>query len=156
MDLRQALARQFTYDTWANQELYAFLVGCDLVPPKAWSLFDHILGTSATWIARLAGSEPPLELWPSLDEEQRTGRLTDQARAWQALIAEADDSDWDRTLNYANSKGTPFSMRRVDVLHHVSAHAHYHRGQIASALRRVGVAPPWTDPVLWTRLTGDA
>ena len=53
MTLLEALRRQLRYDTWANQELFGFLVGCDLVPPQAWSLHDHILGTAANWLARI-------------------------------------------------------------------------------------------------------
>jgi uncharacterized damage-inducible protein DinB len=37
------------------------------------------------------------------------------------------------------------------VLRHVVNHATYHRGQVASKLKRLGVEPPATDFIFWVR-----
>ena len=154
MTLLEALRRQLRYDTWANQELFGFLVGCDLVPPQAWSLHDHVLGTAANWLARMQGTEPELAIWPELSHAERPERVTKQAHDWHAFLSELDEAALEGTVTYRNSAGVEYTTQRLDVIHHVFAHAHYHRGQVAGALRRVGVDPPWTDPILWTRLEG--
>jgi uncharacterized damage-inducible protein DinB len=41
------------------------------------------------------------------------------------------------------------SLPRWAVLRHVGNHGTYHRGQIATMMRQVGVAPPSTDYFLW-------
>lgn len=156
MDLRQALTRQLQYDTWADQELLGFLVGCDLVPPKAWTLFDHLTGAAALWYGRLRGEQPAHPLWPTLEADARAEALTDRAKRWRELLDSMDAESFEAHCVYATASGHEFRARRIDVFQHLLAHAHYHRGQIAAELRRAGVDPPWTDPILWTRLHEDA
>jgi uncharacterized damage-inducible protein DinB len=51
----------------------------------------------------------------------------------------------DETIAYKNSKGEPWTSRVQDILTHVFFHSAYHRGQIASEMRRAGYAPAYTD-----------
>ena len=87
------------------------------------------------------------------------GRAAD-ARGRRALLDEAHDA-CDRLLpaltperlaatwTYRNLQGRERSLPFWAVLRHVVNHGSYHRGQIASKLRRPGVEPDPTDLVLW-------
>jgi uncharacterized damage-inducible protein DinB len=50
-----------------------------------------------------------------------------------------------------NTRGERYASRATDVLFHVVVHSAYHRGQVATDVRRAGGAPPVTDYVHATR-----
>jgi len=139
----ERLRREFRYDAWANAEVYAALRAVD-PPGKCVRWLAHVIGAETLWMARLQGGVSLLPVWPewTLGEIERP--LHELAHAWPPLL-EREAADLGREVAYTNSKGERWTSRVEDVLSQVLFHGAYHRGQIASALRAVGLAPPTTD-----------
>ena len=54
------------------------------------------------------------------------------------------------TLLTLHAIGRSFTLPRWAILRHIVNHSTYHRGQIASKLKRFGIEPPNTDFFWWT------
>ncbi|AWR86662.1 DinB family protein [Meiothermus taiwanensis WR-220] len=92
----------------------------------------------ATWLERLLGcavvqtpaSPAPLEvlheLWQQVAAKRKSG---------------LEAADPDARITYAYSGGTATNTVAEIVLHFTS-HAHFHRGQLASQMRLLGLQPP--------------
>ena len=72
-------------------------------------------------------------------------------RNYAALLSELTEGRLDRTADYKNSKGVPYSTSYRDILTHVLFHSAYHRGQVAAAVRAAGGTPAYTDYVAFVR-----
>ncbi len=107
--------------------------------------FDHLVGTGFLWLARIRGEPSPLAVWPALTAAERAERSRELARRWQHLLEELDPEDLARVVSYRNTKGEAWESTVGSILTHVLLHSAHHRGQIASALREAGHAPPLVD-----------
>lgn len=57
---------------------------------------------------------------------------------------------WPRwTVVRVRGPGYAFSLPQWAILRHIVNHASYHRGQVASKLKRFGIEPPNTDVFFW-------
>ena len=77
--------------------------------------------------------------------------LIDAAERLLAFTDELTEQGLQNEAVYRNSKGTEYRTPVADVLTHVFFHSHYHRGQVAAALRALGIDPPWTDFIVFVR-----
>ena len=57
--------------------------------------------------------------------------------------------EWLDTLLTLRAIGRSFTLPRWAILRHIVNHASYHRGQIASKLKRFGIEQPNTDFFWW-------
>lgn len=143
------------FNVWANETLLARLdervaAGQEL-PASALRLFSHVLNAQAIWIARLSGTPSPLKVWQEHDlaalhhwHEQTSARL-------HQLMADADDTELRRRIQYTNTLGDSYDSGVSDVLTHAVVHASYHRGQVATRLREAGIEPVNTDFITYCR-----
>lgn len=69
----------------------------------------------------------------------------------RAYLADLTDNKIESTLHYRSQKGDPFAMPLDSLLIHCANHSTYHRGQLVTMLRQVGVAPPNTDYTQFVR-----
>jgi uncharacterized damage-inducible protein DinB len=135
----------FAYDDWANRETLAALRAVAPAPPAAVRVMGHIVGAGELWLARLHGAPAPTPVWPELDLAACEAGLDRLREGWRRLLDGLDEQELERSIEYVNSRGEPWTSRVRDVLAQVVFHASYHRGQIAAALREAGRAPPLTD-----------
>src|SRR5690606_26207181 len=135
---------------WADLRTASALDSIAEPPAELLRTWGHLLAAEATWLARLAGREPEVPIWPTLDREACRALMVrnhDELRRWAA----APSADLDATVAYANSRGTRFENRVSDILHHVAMHGMYHRGQVAQEVRRLGGEPGSTDLIFYLR-----
>ena len=79
--------------------------------------------------------------------------LLQQNKLWIDWINQASEADLDAILNYKNMKGDLFSQPIREILLHLTNHGTYHRGQLVTMLRQIGVEKiPQTDYILYSRL----
>jgi len=149
----------FAYNRWADRRV---LDACRTLSPAQYTAEPvpgwasvrasvvHIISATSNWIRRLAGEEVTGPLTeadlPTLEDAERRLEQT-----YQLL-----DGLWPTLTPAQLATPRAFAMRGHSamlppwvVLRHVVNHATYHRGQVASKLKRLNVEPPATDLVLW-------
>lgn len=110
------------------------------------SIYDtlvHLFQADSIWLDRLEG--------------RPTGALADYAApgctyelrdAWTGVLdrmiawGEAqNEADWSRETSYKTLAGVPYKTPLCQVVLHIVNHGSYHRGQISSMLRQLGLKP---------------
>jgi uncharacterized damage-inducible protein DinB len=153
------LVSLLAYNRWADRRM---LDACRKLAPEQYAAEPvpgwasvrasvvHITSATFNWIRRLAGEEVVAPLTeadlPTLDDIER--RLD---RAYQLLdgLWPTATPEWLATPQSFTLRGKTWVLLPWVVLRHVVNHATYHRGQVASKLKRFGVEPPLTDLVFW-------
>lgn len=153
----------FAYTVWANGLI--FDAASSLEPaqvtsqvassfPSVGATLGHLVGAEWVWLRRWLGESPAsVPAWqgtPVLAELR--GQLSAVERDREIWLAGLRDADLGRDLSYQTMSGQPFSNRLDDLIRHVVNHSTYHRGQVATQLRQLGVKPPQTDLIAYVRL----
>lgn len=143
--------RMFAYDHWANREcLRAIRAGASAAPdaivePDLVKRLAHILSAEKLWLERIQQERQSMPVWPGSTLEQCERLAEEMASAWKNYLGHISRDELDKNFEYRNSKGETWSSRVEDVLMHVILHSAYHRGQIATQMRRAGMEPALTD-----------
>ncbi len=145
MNLADYLRREFSYDSWANQEVLNAIGAAGGQDTRSLQLMAHIFAAERVWLERLKQQPQSVAVWPSLDLKQCQHEATDLSRLWHEHLDLITAGDVSQTVSYKNSKGESWTSSIVDVLTHVVMHSAYHRGQIASHMRESGQTPAYTD-----------
>ncbi len=146
----------FRYDHWANRRWLNRLRALDDVPERTRSIMAHLPATKRVWIIRLRGEDASdVAIWPSLDWAACEDLLQATHRQYTAFMNACSEPDLTAEATYHNSQGTAYRTPVREVLMHVLTHNHYHRGQIAQAVRRQGHDPVNTDYITFSRQRGD-
>ena len=66
-------------------------------------------------------------------------------------VSKLTQQDLERVIRYKNLTGEEFSNPLWQILHQLSNHATYHRGQIVTLLRQLGAKPVSTDLIVFYR-----
>jgi uncharacterized damage-inducible protein DinB len=152
----------YTYNSWANHRT---LDSCAPLTPEQFArdlgssfrsvrdtLF-HILGAEWIWLERWHGRSPtglPVAAdFPDLESVRR--RWAEVERDLVDYIASLTQEDLQRVLEFKTFGGTPQSTPLWPCLQHLANHSTYHRGQIATMLRQLGMKPASTDLIVFYR-----
>lgn len=144
MNLVDYLRRQFSYNEWANGEV---LVSIRNNGPdeRSLQLMGHVLAAEVLWLERLKQQPQSVRVWPAIDLGECEARSKHIADSWREYLRPMTEQDLSRNVPYTNSKGEPWTSSALDILTHVTMHSAYHRGQIASHMRGIGLTPAMTD-----------
>ena len=149
----------FAYDRWANRKvldacrrLAAEQYGAEPVPgwSSVRSTCSHIALATEFNLRTLAGdSGEAMPTEAELATVEDVARLLERAyRRFEALRPTLTPEWLDATLTL-RWPGHTATLPGWALLRHIVNHATYHRGQIASKLKRLGVEPPNTDFFFW-------
>lgn len=121
--------------------------------PRARELLAHIFGSETVWLARIEARDPELAVWPALTLDECAAAAIRVRAGYLSLLDRIDlgPAELSRMVHYRNSAGIAFDNRVDDILHHVTLHGAYHRGQVALLARMNGIAPQPTDYIAWAR-----
>jgi len=150
------LRNLYRYSDWAHERLCGAVRA---LPAEAGTrafegsfatlrdLVAHVAVAEWVWLERFRGESPPgAPGWlGGEDAVDLCGRLAAIAADRRAFLATLDEAALGRDLRFRYFSGKPGAIRLGDALFHVANHATYHRGQLASMLRALGVEPPGTD-----------
>lgn len=151
----------YDYNSWANHRVFD---ACAPLTPEQFSrdlkssfpsvraTLEHIMWAEWLWLERWKGSShsgPSVEKFADL---AAIGARWNQVEAdLQGYVRGLSAEDLERVVHYRNTKGHEFSNPMVQMLQHLVNHGSYHRGQIATMLRQLGVAPLTTDLIAFYR-----
>lgn len=155
----QEAAELFAYNDWANGRLLACAAE---LPPEQWSrdlggpfptvlgVVAHVVAAEWIWLRRWQGHSPTVgPPWLAAPRQEAVvGALAEIEADRAEFLSALSDPDLGRTIHYTLLDGSTGSLPLATLLQHTLNHSTYHRGQLASMLRRLGTTPPATDLVL--------
>ncbi len=161
--MKQLLVSFARYERWANEKLLSVALGLSEEQqqqemkssfPSIHKTWLHIWDASSIWWQRMQEHEqvlvPSLTFHPTMKDI--TNGLLQQNAQWIEWINDLEEVAMEKMLSYKNMKGDPFQQPVKDILLHLNNHGTYHRGQLVSMLRQVGVEMiPQTDYILFSR-----
>jgi len=149
----------FDFNRWANvrmlgacRQLSAEQYAAEPVP--GWTpvrtTVVHLAVVTEAWLRSLAGDPDDKYLTePDLPTVADAERLIERAYRHFEAIRPTLTPDWLATPRTIRGRTRTAVLPPWVVLRHVVNHSTYHRGQVASKLKRFGVVQPETDLVLW-------
>jgi uncharacterized damage-inducible protein DinB len=140
----------FAYDYWACNRMIDCILDNDIIDDRILSLMSHIIWAQGVWMKRIkkeeVGAYTPFNIIALQDLKEQAAQAHDD---FMAFIESA--GDFGTVLEYKNSRGDAWQNTYEDVLMHVANHGTYHRAQIASRLKEIGLVPPVTDYIAYRR-----
>ncbi len=163
MSLHKELGKYAEYNTWANAQfvkLIKDLKKADLDKEQVSSFSSirktvyHIWDAQHIWMMRLYG-ETPLggvsKNWKGSDEDG-IEFLHKSSIPLAQFVHDLSERDIKVSITYTNLEGKEFTNALSDVLMHIFNHSTFHRGQLVTMLRNVGVKDiPSTDYITYCR-----
>jgi uncharacterized damage-inducible protein DinB len=152
----------FAYDAWANARA---LDVCSALTPERFTkdmgssfasvrdTLAHIMGAQWIWTERFQGR--PTTALPKPDQYADLPALGERwaevQRDLLAYVNKLSTADLDRSFEYRDTKGNAHRNVYREVLQHLANHGTYHRGQVTTLLRQLGVKPVSTDLIVFYR-----
>lgn len=141
----------YKHMAWADERILSVLDASDPLMEESIKLFGHIVAAEAIWLGRILsrdnGTFTPWTEFPLAEAAEFASR---NAVGYSELLGSPLDTA--KFIAYKTTKGDPMSSPLGDILLQVATHGSYHRGQIASRLRALGIAVPPTDYIVFSRL----
>jgi uncharacterized damage-inducible protein DinB len=119
--------------------------------PSVQATLAHMVEAEWVWSERWYGRSPTQrdaeefapDTFPGLQTvRDRWHSVEDSVRRYLAALK---DDQLTQALNYANRKGERWSYPLWQALFHLINHQTYHRGQVTTLLRQIGVTPEQVD-----------
>jgi len=153
MNTIEHLRELFIYNDWANRRIITALKTSPSAP--AQRILAHILITESEYFERLYGKDSTgFDFWQNLSLEE-CGKLAQlNAENYEKLLQSFADEGLGQIAKYKTSEGTAHQNTFREILTHILFHSMNHRGQVNSAIRNDGFAPPSTDYIIYLRETG--
>ena len=157
---------KLTYNHWANLHLVGAASELDNKQfiemiissfPSIYKTLIHILWAEELWLERWQGRSfvPDLdpENFPTLGsiKEKFESLYKDQIQYLNILNPGAED----QKVSYINFKGERWEYTLGQMVQHLLFHSAYHRGQLVTLLRQLGVTPPNTDYLMFVDYQSD-
>jgi len=152
----------FQYNQWADRRL---LDACASLSNEQFtrnlgssfsSVRDtvvHLYGAEYVWNERIHGRSPSALIsgagFPDL-ASIRT-KLEEMDAYYIDFVSKMTQQDLDRVIRYKSFSGDEFSNPLWQSLHQLTNHASYHRGQVVTMLRQLGVKAVSTDLIMYYR-----
>jgi len=157
----------FQYNAWADRRL---LDACASLTNEQFtrnlgssfsSVRDtvvHLYGAGWVWNERFQGRSPSTLPGASAITDLALARtkLEEMDQYYIDYVSKLTQQDLDRVIRYKSFAGEEFSNPLWQSLHQLTNHASYHRGQVVTMLRQLGVKPVSTDLIMYYREQGAA
>lgn len=161
--MKKLLVQYAAYNVWANQRIVDCITNLtdDQINREIASSFksiyltlSHMWDVESIWWQRIKLQEN-VE-WPGLNFKgsimELSNNLMHQSKQWKEWVDLATEAALEHEFIYRNSKKDQFKQPVSETLHHLFNHQTYHRGQLITMLRHVGVNnPPQTDLIVFSR-----
>jgi len=157
----------FRYNAWAHRRMFDALaalpaeqyhrdVKCSFA--SIHGTVAHIVWAEHLWLSRWLGAPPPP---PATAQGKDLPSLADARARWDEVEAQRGtflesltDAGLHDTLTIQPTTGGAYVHTLQQTLQHAVDHSSYHRGQIVTMLRQLGVKPPSTGLIGFYREQG--
>jgi uncharacterized damage-inducible protein DinB len=147
--MKQFLKELLEYSHDINQKLRdIFTENPGELSEKAIKLYNHILNAHHIWNNRISHKQEAFSVWeihPAKDY-----KIINKINLEHSLQI-LEKFDLNDKINYTNTKGQVFTNSVRDIVFHVINHSTYHRGQIATELKQIGIEPINADFISYKR-----
>ena len=113
----------------------------------------HIYGSNMIWLQRWKGSSPSASV--NVKEIPNLESLKNHWKQYHAdldsYLGNLDEATLNGSLSYSDLKGNRQSEPLFQQMQHLVNHSSYHRGQIVTMLRQIGLKPIGTDLITFYR-----
>ena len=161
--MKELLSAYAAYNRWAYQTLTDTILKMDehlhqqIVKssfPNLYATVLHLWDAESIWWQRMEGHQqmviPSKQFNPTMKEA--INGLLQQAGEWERFVQNVTDEQLQREFDYKNLNGEPFHSAVWQVTHHLFNHGTYHRGQLVTMMRELGVTTiPATDFIHYIR-----
>ena len=161
--MKQLLTAYASYNCWAYIELTNTILEMDehlhqqilkSSFPNLYATVLHLWDAESIWWQRMEGHQqmviPSIQFNPTMKEA--VNGLLQQAGEWERFVQAVTNEQLQREFDYKNFKGEPFRSAVWQVVHHLFNHGTYHRGQLVTMMRELGVTTiPATDFIHYMR-----
>lgn len=161
--MKELLQQYAAFNLWANQRITEVILKLDentqqqIVAssfPNLYATALHMWDAETAWWQRIKLHEKivvPSETFNPTMQEVING-LSQQDRLWEEWISNATVPALEHVVAYHNTKREQFKQPVFQIILHVFNHSTYHRGQLVTMLRALGVdkIPPM-DFSVWCR-----
>jgi uncharacterized damage-inducible protein DinB len=162
--MKDLLLKYAGYNLWANQQLLDAIrqLTEEKINQEIVSSFSsimktvlHLLDAENIWWQRLKLAEkitvPSIGFTGNINDAET--QLIAQSKAWESWVMQANERQLLHVLGYQNSKKEQFKQPVSEILLHLFNHGSYHRGQLITMLRQIGVEKvPQTDFTYYLRI----
>jgi len=166
-ELIEILVEKAKYNLWANQRIVAVISALtqEQLIQKIESSFEgiyptlfHIWNAENIWLERLKGIS--LNSWPErdLNDKNNCEKFLETSKLFLEYLEEnqSHKSFPFIEIAYSNLKGDEMRNNTYDIIFHCLNHSSYHRGQLVTILRQLGVSKiPSTDFIAYLRGSKD-
>ncbi len=161
--MKELLTQYAAYNIWANGQFIKLIVGLTEQQqqqevtssfPSLYKTMLHIWDAESIVWQRIKLQEHivPPSATPGLTMEHIIEGWQHQSKLWVDWVASASNMQLEHVFAYQNSKREQFKQSVWQMLQHVFNHGSYHRGQLATMLRQLGIDTiPQTDFLIWVR-----
>lgn len=161
--MKDLLKQLAAYNVWASQKILEVINALSeeqqtvTLPssfPSLQKTILHMLDAENIWWQRLRLMERinrPSENFSSTTADAGA-ELLSQSRLWEEWVNSATEMAIEHVFEYKTFDGVVYKQPVWQMLLHVFNHGTYHRGQLVTMLRQLGVDKiPGTDFILWSR-----
>lgn len=161
--MKEIILQYASFNAWANNLLLTTVSGLTEEQQHAeiqssflglYKTILHMLDASSIWWQRLKLQEKIERVGDTFtgDMQALSHQLQQQDKQWQEWVSGANDQVLQHEFIYYNSRKERFKQPVYQMLMHLFNHNTYHRGQMVTMLRQLGVEKiPATDFIVWSR-----
>ena len=162
--MKETLNYYCKYNIWANQKMADFFLNkaekllsaiVENSFPSIRKTALHILSAERSWLSRM---QLDTSRNKSLQDEFESTQdifnsLVQCSKEFQNFVEKQSEFFLENTLSYNTWDGTPWEMQPKIMIHHCMNHSTYHRGQLITMARQLGMKEgiPSTDILFFWR-----
>lgn len=162
--MKNLLSYYCEYNVWANEKIATFFSDkpAHLLSQPIENSFPsirktaiHILSAESSWLARMqqdtANNRKVIDNFESSNAVFST--LVETSKRFMRFVEDRDESFFEQDISYSTWDGTPWKMVPKIMIHHCMNHSTYHRGQLITLARQLGMKEgvPSTDILYFSR-----
>ena len=157
-----SLLKEYTrYNLWANTRLVNWLAQATEAQleqplessfPSIRATVQHLWGAEAIWLERLRGNSPTTFVSLQGSCQEVLQHWIKASADFTSFVAVQEDAFFQQTFEYKNLAGEAFQTAAKEMIQHCMNHSTYHRGQLITLGRQVGLGKaPQSDYIAYVR-----